>query len=262
MPPKRKRGRKAFAIEVATEVATEELKLNKEAEEVAEMLRKAEAGHGEAMCNLGGIYRLGQKGLAIDEAKAFEWYEKSHEAGFAGGTGGLGRCYLVGKGVPKCPVRGSTLLGEAAGRGSKAACYTLGLSYAEGIWGFPTDEKMARRYYSMMASATINDCNVKTLPVQQRVADKWLREHRALSDPGSPFASPTGSDDALEALCMEFYAKKMAHDEAAKELHQEDARVKQLKTEKDIVLAKVKALLVQYRESLAVVEGTDLEHRE
>ena len=46
------------------------------------------------------------------------------------------------------------------------------------------------------------------------------RSARALSDPGSPFASPTGSDDALEALCMEFYAKKMAHDEAAKELHQ------------------------------------------
>ena len=40
MPPKRKRGRKAFAIEVATEVATEELKLNKEAEEVAEMRLK------------------------------------------------------------------------------------------------------------------------------------------------------------------------------------------------------------------------------
>ena len=76
------------------------------------------------------------------------------------------------------------------------------------------------------------------------------------------FASPTGSDDALEALCMEFYAKKMAHDEAAKELHREDARVKQLKTEKDIVLAKVKALLAPYRESLAVVPGTDLEHRE
>jgi len=108
---------------------------------------------------------------------------------------------------------------------------------------------------------------------------------------GSPFAAPTGSDDALEAAVMEVAAKKMAHDEAAKELIKRsearmqsiaaarrkvadseaarqqaeakakadsqvladlladdcgvgelDARLKQLKSEKDIALAKVKAL--------------------
>jgi hypothetical protein len=35
---------------------------------------------------------------------------------------------------------------------------------------------------------------------------------------GSPFAGPTGSDDELEAAVMEVAAKKMEHDEAAKEL--------------------------------------------
>jgi len=108
---------------------------------------------------------------------------------------------------------------------------------------------------------------------------------------GSPFAAPTGSDDALEAAVMEVAAKKMEHDEAAKELIKRsearmqsiaaarrkvadseaarqqaeakakadsqvladlladdcgvgelDARLKQLKSEKDIALAKVKAL--------------------
>jgi hypothetical protein len=108
---------------------------------------------------------------------------------------------------------------------------------------------------------------------------------------GSPFAGPTGSDDALEAAVMEVAAKKMEHDEAAKELikrsearmqsiaaarrkvadseaarqqaeakakadsqvladlladdcgvQELDARLKQLKSEKDIALAKVKAL--------------------
>ena len=37
----------------------------KEEEEVAEMLRFAEAGDGAAMCNLGSWYKLGQKGLAL-----------------------------------------------------------------------------------------------------------------------------------------------------------------------------------------------------
>jgi TPR repeat protein len=150
------------------------LKLEEE-EEVAEMLRKAEAGDGAAMCNLGGWYMRGEKGLAEDEAKAFEWYEKSHEAGNATGTGGLGWCYLDGAGVPKCPMRANTLLMDAAGRGSQCACCNLGIAYADGIWGFPEDEKMARRYYSMVASAAIEDCANEG----KEGAATWLREHLA-----------------------------------------------------------------------------------
>ena len=147
----------------------------KEEEEVAEMLRKAEAGDGTAMCVLGVWYEHGQKGLAKDAAKAFEWYKKSHEAGDASGTGGLGECYLDGEGVPKCLVRAVTLLSQAAERGSKAACNNLGCAYAEGRWGFPEDEKMARRYYSMVANATIDDCTAACV----EEAATWLREHPA-----------------------------------------------------------------------------------
>jgi len=146
----------------------------KEDEEVAEMRRKAEAGQGWAMCNLGVWYKHGQKGLAKDFAKAFEWYKKSHEAGDAVGTGGLGRCYLLGNGeVTKCPMRANTLMCQAAERGSKLTCYHLGRSYAEGLWGFPKDETMARRYYSMVASALIEDCTAGA----KEGAATWLREH-------------------------------------------------------------------------------------
>jgi hypothetical protein len=152
----------------------EEWKLKlKEEEEVADTRRKAEAGQGWAMCNLGVWYKLGQKGLAKDFAKAFEWYKKSDEAGDAVGTGGLGRCYLWGYGVPKCPMRANTLMCQAAERGSKLACYHLGRAYAEGIWGFPKDETMARRYYSMVASASIEDCTAGA----KEGAATWLREH-------------------------------------------------------------------------------------
>ena len=147
----------------------------KEEEEVAEMLRKAEAGDGTAMCVLGVWYMHGQKGLAKDAAKAFEWFKKSHEAGNASGTSCLGECYLHGIGVPKCFARANTLLSQAAERGSKAACNNLGCAYAEGRWGFPEDEKMARRYYSMVANATIDDCTAACV----EEAATWLREHPA-----------------------------------------------------------------------------------
>ena len=150
------------------------LKLEEE-EKVAEMRRKAEAGEGWAMFNLGVWYKFGQKGLAKDAAKAFEWYEKSHEAGYAGGTGCLGWCYLDGYGVPKCLARGAMLLGEATRGGSKNACYKLGFVYADGRLGFPKDEKMARRYYSMVANATIDDCTDDA----KEDAATWLRAHPA-----------------------------------------------------------------------------------
>ena len=70
-------------------------------------------------------------------------------------------------------MRANTLLMDAAGRGSKCACCNLGRAYAKGIWGFPKDEKMARRYYSMVASAAIDDCPNDA----KEEAAKWLRAH-------------------------------------------------------------------------------------
>jgi TPR repeat protein len=66
-------------------------------------------------------------------------------------------------------------MSEAAGRGSKNACYLMGNAYAGGLCGFPEDEKMARRYYSMVASASIDDCS----DFAKGGAATWLREHPA-----------------------------------------------------------------------------------
>ena len=121
------------------------------------------------------MYESGVKSLAQDHAKAFEWYEKSHEAGNARGTEDFSMCYLEGIGVPKCPMRANTLMCQAAERGSKNTCIYLGIAYAKGIWGFPEDEKMARRYYSKVASAAIEDCS----DFAKKEAATWLREHPA-----------------------------------------------------------------------------------
>jgi TPR repeat protein len=69
-------------------------------------------------------------------------------------------------------MRANTLMCQAAERGSKLTCYHLGRAYAEGIWGFPKDETMARRYYSMVASALIEDCTASA----KEGAATWLRE--------------------------------------------------------------------------------------
>ena len=79
------RGMVASGALTGDKVDAWKLKLEEE-EEVAEMLRKAEAGDGKAMYNLGVCYENGELGLAKDKAKAFEWYKKSHEAGNASGT--------------------------------------------------------------------------------------------------------------------------------------------------------------------------------
>jgi len=77
--------------------------------------------------------------------------------------------------VPKCLARGATLMSEAAGRGSKYACFKLGGAYADGLAGFPKDEKMARRFYSTVASATDDDCTA----ADKEEAATWLRAHPA-----------------------------------------------------------------------------------
>ena len=66
-------------------------------------------------------------------------------------------------------------MSEAAGRGSEQACFILGCVYADGIWGFPKDETMARRYYSMVASASLDDLSDEG----KEKAATWLREHAA-----------------------------------------------------------------------------------
>ena len=82
---------------------------------------------------------------------------------------------MHGDGVPKCFARANTLLSDAAARGSRLACYKLGYAYADGLAGFPEDEKMARRSYSMVASASLDDCSDE----KKEKAATWLRAHPA-----------------------------------------------------------------------------------
>lgn len=147
----------------------------KEEQMVAEAQRQAVAGDGSAMRYLGGWYSRGEKGLPRDPAKAFDWFFKSHEAGNVTGTSGLGNSYLIGMGVEKCTALGIMHLTEAAHRGSKAACCILGSAFSKGIRGFPKDMTQARRWFSMVAVASVNDAIINA----EEFAANFLRENPA-----------------------------------------------------------------------------------
>ena len=147
----------------------------KEEENVEEWRRRAEAGEGWAMYNMGGSYDKG-RGLPKDATQALAWFRRADAAGHAGGTGALGVFIAAGYGGATASAhKGAALMAEAAGRGSQMACANLGKAFAEGHWGFPKDPAMARRWYLKVAGASIKDAgDHNTVEVAQ-----WLRDHPA-----------------------------------------------------------------------------------
>ena len=147
-----------------------------EEEEVADMRRWAENGEGSAMYTLGIWYEYGKKGLAQDDAKAFEWYTKSHEAGNASGTSQLGQCYLEeGWGVERSVPTAFMYLTIGAMNGSKRACSELGETHADGLHGARKNIKLAREWYSKVATAPLDDLADNYI----EKAAAWVREHPA-----------------------------------------------------------------------------------
>ena len=144
-------------------------------ERMAQMRRKADAGDGFAMYELGAAYHHGGKGFDQNLALAVEWYGKSRDAGDLSGTAALGQCYAESVGVRQCKVRASMLLGIAADQGSQAAAYLLGTYFADGSHGFPQDFELARSWYTKVVSAKEVDIGVEDV---LKVA-RWLRHNPA-----------------------------------------------------------------------------------
>lgn len=68
------------------------------------LLRLAELGDAECMCEVGDHYSDGRswlQGCNQSDEKAFEWYRKSAEGGYHWGCHNVGEYYLKGKSVPK-----------------------------------------------------------------------------------------------------------------------------------------------------------------
>ncbi|MBE3039526.1 MAG: sel1 repeat family protein [Chloroflexi bacterium] len=86
-----------------------------------EILRKkAEAGDGNAMTNLGVMYGDG-RGVAKDEREAVSWYRKAAESGNAGAMHNLGLMYGQGRGLEKDEIEAYVWLSTASAFGCEGA---------------------------------------------------------------------------------------------------------------------------------------------
>lgn len=139
--------------------------------------REAEEGSAVSMCNLGLVYRTGSGGIAVDTTEAFRWYQKSHEAGNAGGTASIGMCYLHGEGVEASQELGIAHTAIAAERGSALACVKLGDFCRSGIFGFPRDEKLACEWYAKADTAAIKDITPGSLEMRAAYMRKRKRRN-------------------------------------------------------------------------------------
>ena len=79
------------------------------------LLKAAAQDHGDAFVSLGHMYDFGQ-GVAADDAKAFEYYEKAASLGSDYGKYWAAYAYIHGDGVRQDRLKGGDLLNELADR--------------------------------------------------------------------------------------------------------------------------------------------------
>ena len=127
---------------------------------VKETCARAEGGDGEAMWLLGKWYQFGMNGLAVDEAQARAWYERSAAARNPNGMACFGRFLLRGIGGPEDKAFGLVNVTEAALLGSDVGAYWLGGWFWKGDLGLPKDPVRARYWLKKVVGG---ECEFKGL---------------------------------------------------------------------------------------------------
>jgi eukaryotic-like serine/threonine-protein kinase len=117
-----------------------------------DIIAAANRGDPAAQNALGVKYAAGEDGLARDDAKAVEWYQKSAQQGFAKGETNLGDMYLYGRGgLDKDPVQALAWYLKAADQHFPDAEYRLGYMFEKGV-GAAQDIPRAVKLYRNAAS--------------------------------------------------------------------------------------------------------------
>ena len=144
-----------------------------EEQQVVKMQKRAEGGDVEAMYDLGCWHRDGEKGLAKDFKKAFEWWKKAADLEYPPALASCGCLYILGRGVEMDVPRGFMMSGQAAALGSEFACYVLGLAYAHGAHGAKKDRAEAAKWYRRMDGCKYDTC----MEAARAKVAEWLREY-------------------------------------------------------------------------------------
>lgn len=114
---------------------------------IAAYRKAADKGSSAAMVELGVMYGTGA-GIAQDQAKAGELFERAAKAGNPRGVTNLA---AIDGGMPSDPVEARTMLEKAAEANSAEAQFHLGVMYAEGTGG-PKDDAAARALFEKAAA--------------------------------------------------------------------------------------------------------------
>jgi len=119
--------------------------------QVDDLAAKAESGDVVSQFGLGQCYENGTV-VEKNEMLAAKWYRRAAEAGCADACYSLAQLYLSGKGVEKDRLEANCLFRRAATGGNLEAQRMLGLVYAFGLIGYPTDMAEALGWLKMAAS--------------------------------------------------------------------------------------------------------------
>lgn len=127
-------------------------------ETVSQTRRRASNDDVDAMYDLGIWYSFGMKGIPVDEAVGYRWFERVKDKGDVRGMALAGECLLKGTGADENAPYGILLLGQAANAGSDFAAFVIGEMYDEGLGGMQVDAKTAMDWYR---KAVDGSCKVK-----------------------------------------------------------------------------------------------------
>ena len=111
---------------------------------VPKLKAAAEKGHKKAQYRLGLCYDKG-KGVAENNALAFQWYSKSAAQDYHKAQYQVGKCYKDGEGVAKDRKKAVEWFTKAAKQDNADAQYQLAKAYLKGK-GVPADEAKAKSW--------------------------------------------------------------------------------------------------------------------
>ena len=100
--------------------------------ELEEITEYAEEGSDEAQYELGMMYYLGERLVAVDHAEAFRWFSAAAEQGNSDAQFALGEMYTHGEGVARDNAEAVRWFREPAEYGWPSAQHLLGLQYLVG----------------------------------------------------------------------------------------------------------------------------------
>ena len=100
-----------------------------------------------------------------DATRAVQWYQRGSDLGEPYAQNSLGRCYLLGDGVPKNLELGFYWTKKSADQGNINSLFNLAVCYEKG-WGVNPSKSEAIRYYKLAAEKGDKDAQKKLQTLQ------------------------------------------------------------------------------------------------